>query len=58
VHNQDVCLKPLKRLEARRLLQHGYSVADATLRTFIKPGTPPPGFLPDIKDGRLFRYAK
>lgn len=48
VHSQPVRLKPLKKAEARRLMQHGYSVADASLRSFLAPGHAPPVSLPDL----------
>lgn len=48
VHNQDVRLKPLTKAEARRLLQHGYSVADASLRCFLVPQAQAPASLPEL----------
>jgi NTE family protein len=48
VHNQDVRLKPLSKPEARRLLQHGYSVADASLRCFLVPQVIGPQRLPEL----------
>nr|WP_321358940.1 patatin-like phospholipase family protein [uncultured Hyphomonas sp.] len=48
VHNQDVRLKPLTKAEARRLLQHGYSVADASLRCFLSPAGQAPASLPEL----------
>lgn len=46
--SQPVRLKPLSAAEARRLLQHGYSVADASLRSFMAPKSPPPAGLPQL----------
>ncbi len=48
VHQQDVRLKPLKKAEALRLLQHGYSVADASLRSFLTPQAHSPTALPRL----------
>ncbi|WP_277813049.1 hypothetical protein [Hyphomonas oceanitis] len=41
-------MESLKRLEARSVIQHGYSVADATMCTLVTLGTAPPSALPDV----------